>query len=157
MIPKLEGRYGYFWGQLFWIRIFFKESKIIFYAVADPGFPRGHICQHYQLRVITEKLDWTFFSVLAENIMSDFFSVVCDALLSKPWKSLYSEPQKNTRGIYVIGKKMFNLSVADPRFSPGGRQPPSGCANLFFGRNCMKMKEFWPRGRPWRPPLDPSV
>ena len=37
-----------------------------------------------------------------------------------------------------------------------GRQLPSWGANLLFGQifteSCMKMKEFGPGGRPWRPP-----
>ena len=28
----------------------------------------------------------------------------------------------------------------------------SWCANLFFAENCMKIKEFRPLGRSWRPP-----
>ena len=28
----------------------------------------------------------------------------------------------------------------------GGANPQSGCANLFFAENCMKMKELGPRG-----------
>ena len=34
-----------------------------------------------------------------------------------------------------------------------GANSQSGCANLFFIENCMKMKEFGPPGtRSWRPP-----
>ena len=52
-----------------------------------------------------------------------------------------------------------------PKFFPsgGGTNPQGGGANLLFGQkfaeNCMKMKEFGPRGRgprPWRP-LDPPM
>ena len=46
------------------------------------------------------------------------------------------------------------ISVADPGFSPGVRQLPK-IAIIFhiIAKNCMKMKEFGPRGaRPWRPP-----
>ena len=51
--------------------------------------------------------------------------------------------------------KLHN-SVADPGFSPGGAPTPK-IAIIFhiFAENCMKMKEFGPRGggaRPWRPP-----
>ena len=28
----------------------------------------------------------------------------------------------------------------------------SGCTNLFFAENCMKIKELDPLGHPWRPP-----
>ena len=46
-------------------------------------------------------------------------------------------------------------------FPRGGRQLPK-IAIIFhiFAENCMKMKEFGPRGggaRPWRPPLDPPM
>ena len=37
-------------------------------------------------------------------------------------------------------------------FPEGGANSQSGCANLFFAENCMKMKEFGPRwGRPRHP------
>ena len=36
---------------------------------------------------------------------------------------------------------------------PGGANSQSGCANLFFAENCIKTKEFEPRGRiPGAPP-----
>ena len=51
---------------------------------------------------------------------------------------------------------MVSLSVADPGFSPGGvRKLPKVLLFFnFFAKNCMKMKEFGPRGRaalapPW--------
>ena len=55
--------------------------------------------------------------------------------------------------------------MADPGFPRrGGANPQGGGANLLFcpnfPENCMKMKEFGPRGggaRPWRPPLDPPM
>ena len=54
---------------------------------------------------------------------------------------------------------MVLISVADPGFSPGG------CANSqiaiifqIFAKNCMKMKEFEPRGaRVPGAPLDPPM
>ena len=48
-------------------------------------------------------------------------------------------------------------------FPEGGANPQSGCANLlfrkFFAENCMKMKEFGPRGGAHVPgaPLDPQI
>ena len=54
----------------------------------------------------------------------------------------------------------ITLPVADPGFPRGGGVNPRGWgANLLFGQkfpeNCMKMKEFGPRGaHPWRPLLD---
>ena len=49
-------------------------------------------------------------------------------------------------------KEKCLISVADPGFSfVGGTNYQSGCANLLFykffaEKNCMKMKEFGPRG-----------
>ena len=44
---------------------------------------------------------------------------------------------------------------------PRGGAPTPKIAIIFhiFAENCMKMKEFGPRGgaRPWRPPLDPPM
>ena len=54
----------------------------------------------------------------------------------------------------------MTIAVADLGFSPGGRQLPKWvCLFIIFAENCMKMKEFGPRGgaRPWRPPLDPPM
>ena len=46
-------------------------------------------------------------------------------------------------------------------FPSGGRQLPKWvCEPIFLAENCMKMKEFGPRGggvRPWCPPLDPPL
>ena len=41
-----------------------------------------------------------------------------------------------------------SISVADPGFSPGGGAPTPKSAIIFqlFAENCMKMKEFGPRG-----------
>ena len=43
-------------------------------------------------------------------------------------------------------------------FPKGVPTPKLGILNyyfaIFFAENCMKMKEFGPRGRPWCPPLD---
>ena len=59
----------------------------------------------------------------------------------------------------------IRLAVADPEFPRGGgANPQGGGANLLFGqkfpKNCMKMKEFGPRGG-WgaslAPPLDPPM
>ena len=55
--------------------------------------------------------------------------------------------------------------MADPGFTRRGVPTPQvGGANLLFcpifTENCMKMKEFGPRGggaRPWHPPLDPPM
>ena len=45
------------------------------------------------------------------------------------------------------------IIVADPGFSWGGTPTPKvGLFCKLFAENCMKMKEFGPRGRPWRPP-----
>ena len=60
---------------------------------------------------------------------------------------------------------LHSQAVADPGFPRrGGANFQSGGANLLFGQiftqNCMKMKEFGPRGggaRPWRHPLDPPM
>ena len=43
--------------------------------------------------------------------------------------------------------------MVDPGFSPGGAPTPK-IAIIFqnFAKNCMKIKEFGLRGRPWRPP-----
>ena len=58
---------------------------------------------------------------------------------------------------HCIGSEL--VSVADLGFPRGGgANPQGGGANLLFDqkfpKNCMKMKEFRPRGgaRPWRPP-----
>ena len=63
----------------------------------------------------------------------------------------------------------LSISVVDPGFRrPGGglggdTNFPGGGANLLlnqnFPKNCMKMKEFGPRGGvySWRPPLDPLL
>ena len=54
-------------------------------------------------------------------------------------------------------------SVADPGFSPGGAPTPkSAIIFQFFAENCMKMKEFGPRGGGGGaslapPPLDPPM
>ena len=50
--------------------------------------------------------------------------------------------------IYFKGLKEKPLSVADPGFSSGGGAPtPKGAIIFqFFAENCMKMKEFGPRG-----------
>ena len=51
-------------------------------------------------------------------------------------------------------------AVADPGFPrAGGANPQGGAANLLFGQNfpenCLKMKEFGPRGASLPPPLKP--
>ena len=51
----------------------------------------------------------------------------------------------------------FATAVVDPGFPPGGVNSQSGCANLFFRPNCMKMKEFGPRGASLAPFLDPPL
>ena len=45
--------------------------------------------------------------------------------------------------------------VADPGFSWGGANAQSGCANLFFAENSMKMKEFGPSWEGERVPCAP--
>ena len=64
----------------------------------------------------------------------------------------------------MIASVSKGFPVADPGFPPGGgvRQPPNWdyFAN-FFAENCMKMKEFGPRGVAglWSPldlPMFPS-
>ena len=49
--------------------------------------------------------------------------------------------------------------MADPGFSPGGGPTPKlGLFYKFFAENCMKMKEFGPRGgASLAPPLDPPM
>ena len=51
------------------------------------------------------------------------------------------------------------ITVADPRFSSGGANSQSGCANLlfckFFAESCMKMKDLDPGNRP--PPRSPNA
>ena len=56
------------------------------------------------------------------------------------------------------------MSVADPGFPQGGgANSPGGRQHTilpYFPKNCMKLKEFWPRGggtHPSRPPLDPPL
>ena len=54
------------------------------------------------------------------------------------------------------------LAVADPGFPRGGgANSPGGRQHTIlpkFLKNCMKLKEFGPRGaRPLRPPLDPPL
>ena len=53
-------------------------------------------------------------------------------------------------------------TVADPGFSPGGRQLSKSVRKpIFWVENRMKMKEFWPPGGGGRaslaPPLDPPL
>ena len=56
---------------------------------------------------------------------------------------------------------LFQWRIQD--FPQGGAPTPkSAIIFQFFPENCMKMKEFGPRGggggaRPWRPPLDPPM
>ena len=54
--------------------------------------------------------------------------------------------------------------MADPGFSRGGAASPRRGGGGFqhmilqnFPKNCMKLKEFGPRARPLRPPLDPPL
>ena len=47
------------------------------------------------------------------------------------------------------------FAVADPGFSLGEGAPipkVGVLSDIFAEKNCMKMKEFGPRGRPWHPP-----
>ena len=49
---------------------------------------------------------------------------------------------------------LIMLPVADPGFSPGGAPTPKlGLFCKFFAENCMKMKEFGPRGEARPAPL----
>ena len=69
--------------------------------------------------------------------------------------------------VKVEGHQKIATSVADPGFPRGGgANPEGGGANLIFGQkfpeNCMKMKEFGPRGGKRAslappPPLDPPT
>ena len=56
---------------------------------------------------------------------------------------------------------MVMLPVADPGFPRGGgANSPGGRQHTIlpnFPKNCMKLKEFGPRGRPSRPPLRSST
>ena len=55
-------------------------------------------------------------------------------------------------------KKLWTLPMVGrtQEFPDGGANPKGGCANQLFGqiftKNCIKMKEIWPR---IRPPLAP--
>ena len=52
----------------------------------------------------------------------------------------------------------INVHSGGSRIFLGGGHLPSGCVILFFAENCMKMKEFGPRGRvPGATPLDPPM
>ena len=46
--------------------------------------------------------------------------------------------------------KLNVFTVADPRFACGGTSSPDGCTNILFcktfAENCLKMKDFGPRG-----------
>ena len=58
----------------------------------------------------------------------------------------------------IHGLSEHLLAGADPGFSWGGANPWGACSNLLlckiFAKNCMKMKEFGPRGGvPSAPPL----
>ena len=62
----------------------------------------------------------------------------------------------NTKSISMSELDSVNSAVAYPGFSWSGcANSQDGCANLLFcnflAENCIKMKEFGPRGRPWRP------
>ena len=70
----------------------------------------------------------------------------------------YSESKDEGFVGLALGGRV-DFTVADPGFPRrGGANPPGGGTNLLFcpifTKNCMKMKEFGPRGgaRPWRPP-----
>ena len=59
---------------------------------------------------------------------------------------------KNT-WIVFVGNIISPISGRSRIFVSGLPTPKVGVACKFFGENCMKMKEFGPRGwRPWRPP-----
>ena len=72
---------------------------------------------------------------------------------------------KPVHTLWTVSEPFFDntLAVADPGFPRGGgTNHQGGGANLLFGQNfpenCMKIKEFRPRGaRPWRPPLEPPM
>ena len=55
------------------------------------------------------------------------------------------------------------ITSGGSRFSPRrGRQLPKGEGRQhtilpYFPKNCMKLKEFWPRGASLAPPLDPPL
>ena len=63
--------------------------------------------------------------------------------------------------IYSVDSYTRQWRIQD--FPQGGAPTPkSAIIFQFFAENCMKMKEFGPRGggggaRPWRPPLDPPM
>ena len=68
--------------------------------------------------------------------------------------------------IYFQGKLVLWCMKLDiDRSSGGSRIFPRGCANsqkcyyfsIFFAENCMKMKEFGPRGSSLATPLDPPI
>ena len=59
---------------------------------------------------------------------------------------------------FLFNRTSLPKPVADPGFSPGGRQLPKWvCLFIIFAENCMKMKEFGPGGVSLAPPLDPPM
>ena len=74
------------------------------------------------------------------------FTYMGDVLLKISFFILMSED--NPTSLYVLVPEAIYLkstTVTDPGFSWGGGgrgNSQSGCANLFFAENCMKMKEF---------------
>ena len=87
--------------------------------------------------------------------------------MEKVYQTWYLRHLTLSGKILVVNTLMSSLfvykimvPVADPGFSPGGRQLPKWvCQPIFLAKNCMKMKEFVPPGgrASLVPPLDPPL
>ena len=94
--------------------------------------------------------------------MCNINSALCERWVFQHALNEISSPDETWKILHIIDDNSYNLSVADPGFSPGGAPTPKvGVLTYFFRpKTAWKWKNLGPRGggaRPWRPPLDPPL